>query len=351
MGSVKDLQILKEPTEKELGIAIFIFSDRYSVFDWGEMPDHIEQKGAALCLMGAHCFERAEEQGIKTHYRGLIRKDGKLIRLDQLEEPTNIMEINLVRVIHPEFSGGGYDYSMFTPKLVNFLLPLEIIYRNSLPEGSSIFRRLESGQVSLKELGLSHYPKPGEKLKEPIFDVSTKLEESDRYISWKEAQKIAGLSGEEVHEIKETLANVNAFITEIAKKADLTNEDGKIELAYDPLRKLMLVDVIGTLDECRFTYEGSDVSKEVARQFYKNTWWYKDVESAKKVAKEKKIKEWKKLCSSQPPKLDPELKRIIESMYTSVTNAFLGKELFSSPKLKDVVKSYKEFINYYNDFL
>ncbi len=36
MGSVKDLQILKAPKEDEMGRGRFVFSDRYSVFDWLE---------------------------------------------------------------------------------------------------------------------------------------------------------------------------------------------------------------------------------------------------------------------------------------------------------------------------
>ena len=72
MGSVKDLQIIRPPTQTEMGIGRFLFSDRYSVFDWGEMPDHIGGKGAALCLMGAYCFEQLEKKGVKTHYRGLV---------------------------------------------------------------------------------------------------------------------------------------------------------------------------------------------------------------------------------------------------------------------------------------
>ena len=50
MGSVKDLQIIKKPTQEAMGVGRFLFSDRYSVFDWGEMPDHIEGKGAACVL-------------------------------------------------------------------------------------------------------------------------------------------------------------------------------------------------------------------------------------------------------------------------------------------------------------
>jgi phosphoribosylaminoimidazole-succinocarboxamide synthase len=345
VGSVKDLYFLIGSRERRINTGRFIFSDRYSVFDWGELPDHIENKGAALCLMGAYCFEKAEEQGIRTHYRGLVRSDGKLVRLDDIEEPTNTMEVSLVGVIHPKFENGSYYYSMFTPELTNFLIPLEIIYRNGLPESSSIFKRLKKGEINLDDLGLDHYPNPGEGLEKPIFDVSTKLEERDRYITWREAKEIANLSDSEAKEIKDLLFRTNELITQIAGKTNLVNEDGKIELAFDPNRKLMLVDVIGTLDECRFTYRGFHVSKEIARQYYKNTDWYKDVEEAKKKAEEQKIREWRNLCKSQPGKLHPELKGIIENMYTSTANAFLGKNLFDSPKLEDVVKNYEEFIN------
>ncbi|MEM3464754.1 MAG: phosphoribosylaminoimidazolesuccinocarboxamide synthase, partial [Candidatus Bathyarchaeia archaeon] len=163
MGSVKDLEVIKKPTKNKMGVGRFHFSDRYSVFDWGEMPDHIEGKGAALCLMGAYCFERLEEKGIRTHYRGLVDVNGKVVRFDELEKPTNVMEINLVNVYKPKaYVKEGklcYDYSVYTPKLRNFLIPLEIIYRNGLPEGSSVFKRLEQGLVTLEELGLDHYPR------------------------------------------------------------------------------------------------------------------------------------------------------------------------------------------------
>ncbi|HLD77425.1 MAG TPA: phosphoribosylaminoimidazolesuccinocarboxamide synthase, partial [archaeon] len=38
MGSVKDLAVVRPTTETTMGIGRFHFSDRYSVFDWGEMP-------------------------------------------------------------------------------------------------------------------------------------------------------------------------------------------------------------------------------------------------------------------------------------------------------------------------
>ena len=39
------------------------------------------------------------------------------------------------------------------PKLKNCLIPLEIIYRNGLPEGSSVLRRLAQGSITLPGFG------------------------------------------------------------------------------------------------------------------------------------------------------------------------------------------------------
>jgi phosphoribosylaminoimidazole-succinocarboxamide synthase len=229
------------------------------------------------------------------------------------------------------------------PNLKNFLIPLEIIYRNGLPEGSSVFKRLEQGLITVEDLGLDHYPKAGEKLKKPIFDVSTKLEEGDRYVSWVEAQLITGLTDSEVSEVKGLLLEVDETITEIAAKASLVNEDGKIELAFDPLRRLMVVDVVGTLDECRFTYNGLHVSKEIARIYYRKTEWCREVEEAKKKAREQGIEDWKTLIKTKPSKLDPTLRNIISQMYLATANELTKKKMFDVPKLAQIVREYEKY--------
>jgi phosphoribosylaminoimidazole-succinocarboxamide synthase len=127
-------------------------------------------------------------------------------------------------------------------------------------------------------------------------------------------------------------------------KRELKNEDGKIELAFNDIRKIMLVDVLGTLDECRFTYKGVHVSKEVARQFYKKTAWYNDLEAAKKEGEAKGIQDWKALCKTQPPKLDQKLKTIISQMYMSAANEMSNKKLFDTPKLAKVIAEYQEYM-------
>ncbi len=349
MGSVKDLQVIQKPTQTAMGVGRFIFSDRYSVFDWGEMPDHIEGKGAALCVMGAYCFEQLENMGVKTHYKGLVNEKGKAVKVAELKAPSCIMEVALVNVYKPKttVSNGKimHDYAMYTSALKNCLIPLEIIYRNGLPEGSSVFKRLAQGKITIDDLGLDHIPKPGENLSKPIFDVSTKLEETDRYVKWAEAQNIAGLTEQELSDVKSILLKADETITDAASNAGLKNEDGKIELAFDDKRKFMVVDVLGTLDECRFTYDGVHVSKEVARQFYKETSWYADLEQAKKEAEVKGVQNWKALCNSQPPKLDPKLKAIISQMYMAAANEITRIKMFDTPNLAKVIDGYKTYMS------
>ncbi len=339
MGSVKDLVVLKKPEGGRTGIGRFIFSDRYSVFDWGEMPDHIKNKGTALCIIGACLFEKLEEMGIKTHYLGVV-EDGKSKRLSELKEPGNCMEIKLLRVIKPEIQENAYDYSVYQNERSNFLVPLEVIYRNSLPEGSSVFKRLKEASLKLEDIGLDEMPLPGQKLENPILDVSTKLEATDRYVTWEEAKNIAGLADDELEEIKRITLLVNELITREARRVGLVNEDGKIELGFDEDRNLMLVDVLGTPDECRFTFEDMPVSKEVARIFYRNTDWCKEVEEAKK----KDRVGWKKLVRATPPSLPNRLEELISLLYQACCNEITRKRWFATPPLKEILLEIKEVL-------
>ena len=256
MGSVKNLKVSKEASATEMGVGVFEFTDDYSVFDYGKMPDTIPYKGEALCRMASYNFVELEKKGVKSHFRKLIAG--------------NKMEVNLVRVLFPqkgELNVGDKNY----------LVPLEVIFRNSLPEGSSVFKRFESGQLKPESLGLKKIPKPGEKLKNPILDVSTKLEPTDRYMDWNEAQTLARLSAAQLKELKEKTLAINDFITKRAEKTGLEHADGKVEFGMDPKGKLVLVDVCGTLDENRLLYNGFHISKQVLRDYYKTTKWYKEL--------------------------------------------------------------------------
>ncbi len=327
MGSVKDLIVLKEPNDG-LGVADMVFTDRFSVFDYGVMPDKIDRKGEALCLISAYFFEILEEIGLKTHYVGLV-EEGRVKRLDEIERPTNVMRIRLVRVVKPR-RVNGYDYSVFKKLAGNYLIPLEVIYRNRIAKNSSILRRIREGKAKPEDFGLKEIYE-GMKLEKPIIDFSTKLENIDRYLTQDEAKKMSGLSDEEFEEMKDSVLKIDDVITREVSKLGLENEDGKVEFALDERRDLMVVDAVGTPDECRFTYGGIDVSKEILRDYYRRTEWYE------KVKAYKGRKDWRKLVGV-PPRLSEDVKDLVSKIYMSLCNGITGKRFFDVPSLDELMR-------------
>jgi phosphoribosylaminoimidazole-succinocarboxamide synthase len=247
-----------------------------------------------------------------------------------------MMETELVRILNPKKSN-GYDYSVFLMEKNNFLIPLEVIYRNTLPEGSSIFRRLEKKELTLEQLGLAHYPSPGEVLSKPILDVSTKLEDQDRYLDWTEAEKISGLHEDEIEKIREITLEVNTIITDNISKAGIENEDGKLEFAFNGKRELMVVDTIGTPDECRFSFDGMQISKEVLRRYYRKTEWFKDLEKLK--GKE----DWRDKAGI-PPKMNEDLRKSISDVYKACCNEITRKRFFEVESLGAVIKNIRRIV-------
>jgi len=335
LGTVKDIVLLMEPG-KNYGYAIMEFTDRFSVFDYGVMPDTIPGKGQALCILSAYFFEKIEKEIMRTHYLFLF-VDGARCRMRDIYFPTNKMIVRLFRVVKPELVNGTYDYSIFKLLNGNYVLPIEVIYRNYLPEGSSVFRRLEKGELKLEDLGLKEMPKPGEKLEKPIIDFSTKFEDFDRYISKEEAAKISNLTEDEMEELVRKALKINELLTREFGSKGIVNEDGKFEFAITSERELMLVDAVGTPDECRLKFEGLEISKELLRTYYRNTEWYKKLQAVKGA------ENWRKLAGV-PPKLPEELKEIVSDLYKATCNEVTGKNLLEAPRLKEAVRRAKEYL-------
>lgn len=340
MGSVKDLKTIRAPEKNTAGVGVFNFSDRYSVFDWGEMPDNIPHKGSATTILGAYFFEKLEELEISTHYKGLLENNVPK-KLADLSQPSNLMMIDLVNVHQPLIKNDIYDYSIYKQLTNNFLIPLEIIYRNYLPKGSSVFKRLEKGEIKFTDLGLKSDPSPDTKLQVPFIDFSTKLEITDRYISNLEAQKISDLNNDEIAALTDITSKINSIISAEYSKINAVNLDGKIETAFNSKREIMLVDVLGTLDECRFELNGLHMSKEVARIYYRDTDWFFETERAKEIDRIN----WKTECKLSPEPLPPKFKELISYMYCQVANEITGREWYKVPlTLTETVKGIKNYI-------
>ncbi|UHH24915.1 phosphoribosylaminoimidazolesuccinocarboxamide synthase [Halobacterium noricense] len=369
MTSVKTLRVEAGATRDALGRGVFEFSDRYSVFDWGEMPDLIPGKGASLCTMGAFNFELLETEGVPTHYRGVRAEprsaerasgersdpradsDGETVALADADEPPTEMEIALTQVPDLPFEGhdadgtngeaihGGYDYGAYHAAADgNYLVPLEVVFRNSVPVGSSLRKRRDPGEF---DLDYAEWPEGPVDLPEPVVEFSTKYEEQDRYLSREEADAIAGRAS--IEELEGLARRVNEVVTERAEKVGFTHEDGKIECLYVD-GEVQVADVAGTFDENRFAYEGREVSKEVVRQYYKRTdpVWVDAVSTAKAEADERGVADWRELCEASPDPLPADLVQATADMYAAGANRYTGHEWFDAPPLADALAAFEE---------
>lgn len=339
MGSVKNFSVDQPAASTSLGEGSFVFTDDYSVFDWGKMPDEIEDKGKSLCMMGAYNFELLEEEGIRTHYRGVV-EDERIKSLDELNGPVDTMAISLTQVPDLPFTGGEYDYDSFHASGGdNYLIPLEIVFRNSVPEGSSLRRRREPREVGLD---YDEWPDESVELEEPIVEFSTKFEEKDRYIDDKTAREISGL-GDDFEKLRGIAEEVNRVITQRADEVGLSHEDGKIECLYFE-GEILVADVVGTFDENRFLYDGEQISKEFIRQYYKSydPEWVDAVKKAKGEADEKEIADWKSLCEVSPKPLPEDVLETAGEIYASGANLYMGEEWFDTPHIDDVVEKVRQ---------
>jgi len=263
-GKVKDIY---EANYRELD---FLFSNRISVF--GKIiPSEIPNKGETLARTSAYWFEEVEKLGIPTHYI-------------ELKAP-NRMRVTRVKVIN--------DYSLLTPRMTGYLIPLECITRYYVY--GSLWDSVRRRMIKPEELGFhpTHEIRLAEKLPQPFFEVTTKLEKVDRKLTAEEALKISGLTLDEYNKIRDVALTIDKAINSRIKRRGLIHVDGKKEFAFDDDRNLMVVDTFGTADEDRFWNmkefeEGRYVerSKEFVRQYYRRIGYHGELMKAREAGKE-----------------------------------------------------------------
>ncbi|EMA66821.1 phosphoribosylaminoimidazole-succinocarboxamide synthase [Halorubrum aidingense JCM 13560] len=349
MTSVKEFRVDEPASADALGRGRFVFTDAYSVFDWGQMPDAIPRKGASLCTMGAFNFELLEADGIPTHYRGVVDPDGdgggkgsdeggEVVPLDEAAAPPTEMAIDLTQVPDLPYEGpdAGYDYDAFhAAGGEHFLVPLEVVFRNRVPVGSSLRRRAAPGDFGLDadpDIDAAEWPDEPVDLPEPIVEFSTKYEEQDRYLTRDEADAIAGAA--DIDALESLALAVNRVVTDRADEVGFVHEDGKIECLYAE-GELRVADVVGTFDENRFSYGGRGISKEVVRQWYKanDPAWVDAVSEAKAAVAEREIDDWREICAASPDPLPAAVVDAVSAMYAAGTNAYTGREWFDVPDI------------------
>ncbi|TVQ85231.1 MAG: phosphoribosylaminoimidazole succinocarboxamide synthase [Micavibrio sp.] len=344
-GSVKDIR-----GDNKTDHLIFEFSDRYSVFDWGGMPDRLDGKGEALAALAYMFFDLLEKRGIKTHL-----KAGQ----DVFAEKTNLLTVEKMAVLKPEAQQKDgklvYDYSAYKNRPerapTHTLVPLEVIFRFGVPEGSSLLKRASDAEYC-KTIGLATPPKAGDMFDSPVIEFSTKLENYDRMLPYETARDISGMTEAEFKLLHKNAAHIAEILKDIFAAIDVTLWDGKLEFAFDAtdengMRGFILIDSIGP-DELRLTCEGVQLSKESLRKFYRGTSWEKAVARAKELAEERGAEDWKSICMEElketPPPLDPVLRDAVAMLYKSMAQQtaqkFYRKNCFENAwPLKDVART------------
>ncbi|MEM2322843.1 MAG: phosphoribosylaminoimidazolesuccinocarboxamide synthase, partial [Candidatus Bathyarchaeia archaeon] len=87
------------------------------------------------------------------------------------------------------------------------------------------------------------------------------------------------------------------------------------------------------------------VSKEVARIYYRRTEWAKEVDEAKRRAREQGVENWKTLVKTAPPKLEPKLKTLISQMYMAAANEITGRKFFDTGRLADILEELQDLLS------
>ena len=292
-GKVKDVY---EIDENELE---FVFSDRISVFD-KIIPSSIPSKGETLARTSAYWFDLIGRNGISSDF----------IRLTS----PNTMRVKRVNVIR--------DYSKINGSTRNYLIPLELIVRYFVY--GSLLDRVKQGTIKSEQLGFpkGHEIKTAEPLPEPFFEVTTKLEETDRNLEKEEALRISGLTNGEYEDIKERCLKIDEIMNAEVRKRGLIHVDGKKEFAFDKERQPMVIDTFGTADEDRFWdakefEQGRYVerSKEFVRQYYRSTGYHEKLYDARK----------KGLAEPEIPPLPEDMIEKVSKTYISLFEDMTGQ--------------------------
>ncbi len=255
-----------------------------------------------------------------------------------------LMHVLAAEVGWPEHRSIMHENLYFYPaidKSARRLIPLEVVFSFGLLEGSSLKRKLDEDPLYSTHLGLTSSPKLNQWFVQPTLQFFSKLEPKDRLLSWQEATTLANLSGQQFEQLVELAIDTALALHVLFAERGLDLWDGKLEFIFDPNQpnQLLLADCVGP-DEVRLLYKNIHLSKELLRQHYRPTAWYKSLATARNLAIKNGREDWQQICRDElkqsPQPLPPELKTLASQLYGMLANEMIAETIFPShPNLKE----------------
>ena len=291
----------------------FEFTDDYSVFDWGKMPDPIFGKGEILARLGEWFFQYMERE--ESWRRAGLAGDAAIepwlpVRHHFVKRQGNRIMVKKVDIPElPPGSVGGqlvYDYGFATTP--RQLIPLEVIFRFGVPAGSSLLDRKDWYPFDIFE---------GAEFDRPLIEFSTKLESKDRMISYQEAALILKGRTELLAQIHGKTQAVARLLQSVFRERGLKLWDGKLEWALID-GEVTMVDSIGP-DELRVGIGNATFDKQFLRNFYLGSDWDDALGRGKALARERGLDDWKSIVEkelgSKPQNLAEPYRAAAEALY------------------------------------